>query len=94
MEHDRVVSCDLRTPLQDFFWTGGENLNPSATSPLVSDVRGHRRILEDFLRAIETNGKPRCDGREARRSVELVQAIYESSRTGRAVPLVTAKESA
>ncbi len=93
LEHDRVVSSDLRTPLQDFSWAGGENFNPSATSPLVSDVRGHRRILEDFLRAIKTDSKPRCDGREARRSVQLVQAIYESSRTGLAVPLITAKES-
>jgi predicted dehydrogenase len=56
-------------------------------SPVVSDVRGHRKILEDFVRAVETGGTPLCDGREARRSVELVEAVYESSRTGRAVTL-------
>ena len=43
--------------------------------------------LRDFVRAVETDGKPRCDGREGRRSVELVRAIYESSRTGRPVLL-------
>lgn len=87
LEHDRIIAADLRQPPDDFGAAGEENANASASSPVVSDVRGHRRIFEDFLRAIQTDGKPRCDGREGRRSVELVQAIYESSRTGRAITL-------
>ena len=90
LEHDRIIAADLRTPPDDFDSAGEGSSNPSATSPVVSDVRGHRKILEDFLRAIETNGRPRCDGHEGRRSVELVQAIYESSRTGRSVTLAGA----
>jgi predicted dehydrogenase len=53
----------------------------------VSDVSGHRRLIEDFLRSIETGGRPICDGSEGRRSVELIEAIYESSQTGLAVGL-------
>jgi predicted dehydrogenase len=87
VEHDRIVNADLRIPMQDFSQQRDLNSNPSASSPVVSDVRGHRMVLEDFLRAIETDGKPRCDGVEGRRSVELVQAIYESSRIGEAVSL-------
>lgn len=87
LEHDRIVATDLRNPLSNVPATSESNNNPSATSPIVSDVSGHRRILEDFLRAIETNGRPVCDGREGRRSVELVQAVYESSRTGKTVSL-------
>src|SRR4030095_1494800 len=60
---------------------------PSASSPVVSDVSGHKELLKDFLRAIETDGRPYCDGVEARRSVALVQAIYESARTGRSYAL-------
>jgi predicted dehydrogenase len=44
-------------------------------------------MIEDFVRAIETNGTPACDAREGRRSVEIVEAIYKSAREGRPVSL-------
>ena len=87
LEHDRIIAADLRTPLTEQLAPVDENTNPSANSPVVSDINGHRSILRDFLRAIETDTMPRCDGREGRRSVELVEAIYESARTGQAVTL-------
>lgn len=82
LEHDRIIAADLRTAHADLLGPASEDPNPSATSPIVSDVRGHKELLKDFLRAIDTNGRPSCDGLEGRRSVELVQAIYESTRTG------------
>lgn len=91
LEDNQIVAVDLRNPgedllgLQDNPKVGSTNL--SATSPVVSDVSGHKRILEDFIRAIKTDGKPKCDGYEGRRSVELIQAIYESSRTDESVTL-------
>jgi len=85
LEHDRIISADLRTPLAEPLAPVAENTNASARSAIVSDISGHRKILEDFLHAVETNGSPRCDGPEGRRSVELVQAIYESARTGQSV---------
>ncbi len=87
LEHDRLVSADLREPIADLIRKTEESPNPSRTSPVVSDVRGHKKLLKDFLRAIETNGSPVCDGLEGRRSVELVQAIYESSRTSQSVTI-------
>ena len=90
LEQDRIVSADLHTPLADRFEPIEETGNSAATSPIVSDVSGHERIIEDFLRAIKTDTRPICDGREGRRSVEVVQAIYESSRTGRPVILAEA----
>ena len=87
LEHDRVIAADLRNPPSNLPRSSESNQNPGATSPIVSDVSGHQRILEDFLRAIEANGQPICDGREGRRSVELVQAVYEASRTGQSVSL-------
>jgi UDP-N-acetyl-2-amino-2-deoxyglucuronate dehydrogenase len=87
LENDRIINADLRTPISDAIRSPQGNTNASATSPVVSDISGHKRILEDFLQAIERDGSPRCDGREGRRSVELVQAIYESSSTGQAVAL-------
>jgi predicted dehydrogenase len=82
MEHDRIVAADLRTPDPTLVSQSEGNTNASASSPIVSDVSGHRRLIEDFLRAIETGSPPICDGREGRRSVELIEAIYESSGKG------------
>jgi len=61
------------------------DLNRSADSPVVNDVRGHQAVLEDFLHSIATNTNPRCDGREGRRSVALVEAIYAACRSGKQV---------
>ena len=87
LEHDRLVAVDLRNPPADLDTSTEENNNASSSSPLVSDVRGHRAVLEDFLRAIAEDRAPLCDGHEGRRSVALVQAVYESSRTGLPVTL-------
>jgi UDP-N-acetyl-2-amino-2-deoxyglucuronate dehydrogenase len=58
-----------------------------ARPAVVADAIPHRRVLEDFIAAIRTGGTPACDAREGRRSVALVQAIYESARTGGTVTL-------
>ena len=85
LDQDRLVRADLRSPTDAAGLDAPAGAGESATSPVVSDVAPHRRILEDFIRAIETNGTPACDGREGRKSVAVVQGIYESSRTGQAV---------
>jgi predicted dehydrogenase len=54
----------------------------SAASPVVADASAHRAVFEDFIRAVATGGTPSCDGREGRRSVGLVEAIYRSAATG------------
>lgn len=89
VEDSQIVAANLRNPGEDL---ASIQVGPKAeadiarsTSPVISDVSGHKKVLEDFLRAIETDGQPMCDGYEGRRSVELVLAIYESSRTGEPV---------
>ena len=44
-------------------------------------------IIEDMLLAINKGVKPNVDGYEGRKSVELIEAIYNSSQTGKAIPL-------
>lgn len=50
------------------------------TSKLTSE--GHRRQIQDFVRAISEKRPPFVDGREGRRAVELIEAIYTSARNG------------
>jgi UDP-N-acetyl-2-amino-2-deoxyglucuronate dehydrogenase len=87
IEHDRVVAADLKPGEAPFGVSRPAGGSESAASPVVSDASPHRRVIEDFLEARHTGGRPACDGREGRRSVELVQALYESARRGAAVTL-------
>src|ERR1700720_1252109 len=75
LEQDRILATNLRHP-QSITSAAAPDENQSASSALVSDVRGHQALIEDFLQAIERNTTPICDGREGRRSIALVEAIY------------------
>jgi UDP-N-acetyl-2-amino-2-deoxyglucuronate dehydrogenase len=66
--------------------TGNVNTGGAADPRDISHA-GHREQLADFLHAIDTGGQPRVDGREGRKAVELIRAIYRSARTGQAVRL-------
>jgi predicted dehydrogenase len=53
-----------------------------AADPKAISHEGHRRQLADFVDAVRNHRPPRVDGREGRRSVALIRAIYESNRMG------------
>jgi predicted dehydrogenase len=56
--------------------------NSGASDPRGISHEGHREQLADFLQAIDQGRMPRVDGREGRRAVELIRAIYQSARRG------------
>lgn len=87
VEGDRVAGISLRGSLPGGLPDNEGNTSASATSPVVSDLRGHRRVIEDFVAAVRTGHRPCCDGVEGRRSVALVEAIYKSAATGTRVTL-------
>jgi UDP-N-acetyl-2-amino-2-deoxyglucuronate dehydrogenase len=89
LEHDKIIRADLKTPRPELLENNAPgDQNQSATSATVSDVRGHQALIEDFLRAIKTNSRPICDGQEARRSIALIEAIYEAARSGERTSVV------
>jgi len=83
LEDDRIVRTDLRS--SSTVAAPAAAATESAASPVVSDASAHQRVIEDFIRAIRTGASLSCDAREGRKSVAIVQAIYESARTGAAV---------
>ncbi len=83
LEHDRIIAADLRNPPLDFANMTAGDSNQSASSAAVTDVSGHKAILEDFLHAIANNTQPICNGREGRRSLALVESIYNSARASK-----------
>lgn len=58
-----------------------------ASDPRGITHAGHRDQLDDFLRAIDEERAPFVDGREGRKSVEIIRAIYRSAETGRMAAL-------
>ena len=66
---------------------GASGFTAGASDPRGINHAGHRDQLADFLRAIDSGGEPLVDGREGRRSVEIIRAIYRSAESGRAVSL-------
>ena len=46
---------------------------------------GHRRQIADFVAAITSDREPAVNGEEGRRSLAVVQAVYESTRSGEEV---------
>lgn len=80
LEHDRIIAADLSDMPADYSERRGGDKNQSASSAAVTDFSGHQAVIEDFIRAIQQNGSPLCDGMEGRRSIALVEAIYRAAR--------------
>jgi predicted dehydrogenase len=47
----------------------------------------HAMQIEDFVAAVRDNREPAVTGRDAIRSLEIIEAIYDSSRSGEAVEI-------
>jgi UDP-N-acetyl-2-amino-2-deoxyglucuronate dehydrogenase len=80
LEQDCIVAANLRNSPAGFSGGATPDENQSATSAVVSDFRAHQALLEDFIHAIERDTTPICDGRDGRRSLALVEAIYRAAR--------------
>jgi predicted dehydrogenase len=78
LEEDRAV----RQRFAQKVGASGGSSDPSAISHEY-----HRRQLADFVQALETGGKPLVDGREGRKAVEAILAVYRSAETGQTVSL-------
>jgi len=59
----------------------------AASDPKAIGAAGHVFLVNDLVKAIREDRDPFIPGESARKAVELILAIYESSRTGRAVSL-------
>jgi UDP-N-acetyl-2-amino-2-deoxyglucuronate dehydrogenase len=48
---------------------------------------GHKHIIEDMVDAVANDRPPSVDGREGKRVLELICAVYDSARQGREIEL-------
>lgn len=53
-----------------------------AADPAAIDAIGFQRNFEDVVRALKKGTQPLIDGREARKSIEIILAVYQSALSG------------
>ncbi len=92
VEQDDVLRWDLtpetewdRAMKEQFAQKTGAS--GGSSNPAAISHAGHARQLTNFVWAIVTGNEPRVDGREGRKAVEIILAIYRSAATGRVVQL-------
>jgi UDP-N-acetyl-2-amino-2-deoxyglucuronate dehydrogenase len=82
VEQDTVRAVYLRDAPAETPPGADADANASASTAAVSDVRGHRAAIENLVAAARGEATLLCDGRDALRSVALVEAVYRSAREG------------
>jgi predicted dehydrogenase len=85
MEENEIVRWDLPSPAPELDCS--HEAMGSAGDPSAITWEGHRRQIEDMLHALDTGFPVFYGAKEARGTVALICAIYESARTGRRIEL-------
>lgn len=92
--HFDRASLRLGKDRLDIFWRDGQvepvEFGGSETGeegPVITKHELHQAVIEDFVDAICGGGAPRVTGRAALVSHQLIEAIEQSSRTGRPVDI-------
>jgi predicted dehydrogenase len=90
IEGNRVRTWQFKEErAEDAAWRSiGKDKESGESSGLAGiEVENHRRELREITTAIFEGKKPPIDGDEAKKSVAIIEAIYESNRTGKPVIL-------
>jgi predicted dehydrogenase len=58
-----------------------------AADPMAVSFDGHTQIIMDMVEAVQQEREPMISLHSAKHAVEIINAIYESGRTGRAVEI-------
>ena len=61
-------------------WVKGAKIGGGASDPNAISIDGHRAQIEDFAAAITEGREPAIPGRDGKKAVELICAIYQSSQ--------------
>jgi UDP-N-acetyl-2-amino-2-deoxyglucuronate dehydrogenase len=81
LKGDEIAVWDI--PGEEGLEVEGQGSRGTASDPLAGlTAAGHTRHVEDLVQAILTDREPEIPGSEARRAVEVIKAIYRSSREG------------
>ena len=83
LEEGKIVRWDI--PAHPIALETDFKVVSGASDPMAIDYMGHRRQIENMMAAIRKTDTLRIDAQEGKRTVELICAIYESSKTGKRI---------
>ncbi len=63
------------------------NSSGGATDPKAINFKGHALVFKDMVDSLLSNRSPMVDGKEAKKAVEIIEAIYKSAKEHCAVKL-------
>jgi predicted dehydrogenase len=92
MEDDDIARWDFRVALpedEQIRATRDAAMGSGAAAPMNIRIEGHQRQIQDFIDGIAERRPFFIEGREARKAVALVRAIYDSAAKGLPVKMGT-----
>ena len=81
---DRIVHAGVNG---ESGWPEMDALNTCKPDPADGFPGGHALLVKDMIEAIRQDREPAIPGLEARKSLEIILAVYESARSGKEVCL-------
>ncbi|MCD6404966.1 MAG: Gfo/Idh/MocA family oxidoreductase [Planctomycetes bacterium] len=92
LEEDRIVTWKFaeELPEDDSIrqkFASEDEFGGGASDPSAIDFRKHQRNFEAFIDALDAGRHPDLDGREGRKAVEIILAVYKAARRGGKVTL-------
>lgn len=90
LENGRIVVWKVQDALPDeeqSMLSLEEQLGSGASDPKGFSYEMHRRQIHEFITALREAKPVALDGQEARKSLEIILAIYRSAKTGEPVQL-------
>ncbi len=79
LQGEKIVAWEVEGETQEAV---EDETRGTAADPAALDMAGHRHLVEDLCEAIIQDLEPQIPGSEARKAVEVIKAMYLSSRQG------------
>lgn len=92
LESDRITRWSFMEPWPGDEWMAGGQFGPLVTQGGAGDPKaisddGHRRQIEDLARAVRTRQTVALSGREGRKVIDFIEALYASAKSGKTIRL-------
>lgn len=87
VEEDSIVQWDIEGEEAPGDVVLGHANMSSASNPANFSIDGHIKQIRDMINAVKYGQRPLIDQYEGRKPIEIIMAVYESSRTGRMIEL-------
>ena len=83
VQGDKEVEEEIE--MLDLFGKKKDKLEGVSADPMAVSTSGHTQIIEDLVQAIKEDRDPIIGLESARHAVEIINAVFESGRTGKEV---------